>query len=81
MVSYQYVSEPLLGCPLLDALGLDPPKILAAAAEKYAGNKDYYNLDMTIVDNSTGNVSQFLEGVYHKDESDVVDDEEYTTPD
>ena len=65
LVTDQAVGEPLLGRPLLEALGLNARSILAAAAEKHSGVVDMSTLFGT--DPEEGRISRVLEGVYHAD--------------
>ena len=43
-VTEQHITEPLLGRPVLEALGLDTRKILSAAADKFSGEVDVSSL-------------------------------------
>ena len=68
LVTDQAVGDPLLGRPLLEALGPNTRDILAAAAEKHAGVVDVSALVGTDPANApSGRVARILEGVYHAD--------------
>ena len=68
LVTDQVVGEPLLGRPLLEALGLNARNIPAAAAEKHSGVFDMSTLFGTDPEVAQeGRVSRVLEGVYHAD--------------
>lgn len=81
LVTEQDVPEPLLGRPLLEALGLDTQEILAAAADKYAGTVDAQQLTKVIAENGPGNVARVLEGVYHTDEAEAIAEDDPSTTD
>jgi len=65
LVTNQSVGEPLLGRPLLEALGLNTREILSAAAEKHSGVVDVSALMEYDSKPPTGRVARILEGVYH----------------
>ena len=64
LVTDQTVGDPLLGRPVLEALGLNTRNILAAAAVKQSGEVDVPSLfDSTPT--PSGKVARILEGVFH----------------
>ena len=68
LVTNQAVGDPLLGRPILEALGLNTRDILAAAAEKHAGVVDVAALfGAGSYHKPRGKVARILEGVYHAD--------------
>ena len=68
LVTDQAVGDPLLGRPLLEALGLNTRDILAAAAERHSGVVDVSTFFGTGSDHSpSGKVARILEGVFHAD--------------
>lgn len=79
LVTNQSVGEPLLGRPLLEALGLNTQEILSAAAEKYSGAVDVSTLMDKDDKPPKGRVARILEGVYHAkggvDETDLNDED------
>lgn len=77
LVTDQKVPEPLLGRPILEALGLDTKRILSAAADKYAGCVDADALIKSSQRLGTGRVSRVSEDVFHSNDNDDddVDDE------
>lgn len=76
LVTNKDVPEPLLGCPLLEAPVFDTPKILAAAADKYAWTVDAENLEVNTAKNGTGNVARVLKCEKNTDEAGCVGDED-----
>lgn len=80
LVTDQPAGEPLLGRPVLEALGFNTRDTLAAAAEKHSGVVDVSTLfdDKTDFDDN-GRVSRVLEGVYHAeggaDDNDLDDND------
>ena len=75
-VTSQHVGEPLLGRPILEALGLSARNILAAAAEKYAGVANASELLENHEDHGAGRISRVLEGVFHADGTEESSDDE-----
>lgn len=77
-ITDQTVGEPLLGGPVLEALGLNSREMLAAAAHKYSGSVDASLLPTLHTTHGTGRISRVMEGIYHEDggedESDAVHD-------
>lgn len=67
LVTSQSVGEPLLGRPVLEALGLDCHKVLAAAADRHGGSVDISTLVGSQSDFSTGRIGRVLDGVFHAD--------------
>ena len=68
LVTDQAVGDPLLGRPILEALGLNARNMLAAAAEKHSGVVDmstFFGTDPEVA--QEGRISRVLEGVYHAD--------------
>lgn len=77
LVTEQPVAEPLIGRPLLEALGLNTRELLAAAADRFAGSIDAERLLGTFAERGDGRVSRIMEGVFHADggEDDMADDD------
>lgn len=63
----QELSDPLLGRPVLEALGLSTREILAAAADRFCGSVDMERLVGTFAEEGDGRVSRVMEGVFHAD--------------
>lgn len=78
LVTDQAVGDPLLGRPVLEALGLNTRNILAAAAEKHSGEVSVSAL-FSSETSSCGEVSRILEGVLladgRGDDADLDDDD------
>lgn len=64
LVTDQNVGEPLLGIPVLEALGLNTRDILPAVAEKFSSSVDITDL-ITEGPEPIGKVPRILEGVIH----------------
>ncbi len=82
LVTYQTIGEPLLGQPLLEALGLNTRNILAAAAEKHSGAVDVSTLFGTNPEVSQNRrISRVLERMYHADggadDADIDDNDDW----
>lgn len=80
IVTNQIVDEPLLGRPLLEALGLNTREILAAAADKHHGQVDVSTLCQQYIDlQPDGRIARVLEGFFHADggfdDSDLDEDD------
>ena len=73
------MGEPLLGRPVLEALGLDCRKVLAAAADRHGGTIDVSKLVGNRIDFRRGRIGRVLEGIFHADggadEADLDDDD------
>lgn len=71
------MAEPLIGSPLLEALGLNTREILAAEADRFAGSIDAERLVGTFEERGDGRVSRIMEGVFHADigEDDMADED------
>ncbi len=66
-ISQVPVPEPLLGRPLLEALGLDTKETLAAACDKYEGSVDAKEI-MNELAYANGSIARILDtGIYHSD--------------
>ena len=61
------MGEPLLGRPVLEALGLDCRKVLAAAADRHGGTIDVSNLVANKIDFRPGRIGRVLDGIFHAD--------------
>jgi len=79
LVTSQAVGEPLLGRPVLEALGLDCHKVLAAAADRFGGTVDISTLVGNQATFSPGRIGRVLDGVFHADggadDADLDDDD------
>lgn len=67
LLTPQKLAEPLLGRPLLEALGLNTRDLLAAAATRLAGTVDAASFPESLDEHGDGRVSRVLEGVFHED--------------
>lgn len=67
-VTHQTVSEPLLGRPVLEALGLNTTKLLCAAAERFNGPIDLSSVADIAPDGSQ--VARVKDSVFHHDGGD-----------
>lgn len=67
LVIPQALGEPLLGRPVLEALGLDCHNVLTTAAERHGGNVDVSTLVGNQSDFRTGLIDRVLEGVLGSD--------------
>ena len=67
-VATQTVPEPLLGRPVLFALGLDAEKTLAAASETHGGSVNVEKLLVVPDEKSTGSIARVIaeQGLYHE---------------
>lgn len=67
LVTDQRVSDPLLGRPILEALGLNTRDLLAAAADQFCGSVDAERLVGSVTNTGDGRLSRVMEGVFHAD--------------
>lgn len=74
-VSTQPCPDPLIGRPILEALGLDTQTLLIAACDRHEGNVDAQNL-LLEDDYAEGSVVRILEGIYHSSGEYMVNDED-----
>ena len=79
LVTSQCVGEPLLGRPLLEALGLDCHKVLASAADRHGGSVNVSTLVGNQADFGPGRIGRVLDGIFHADggadDADLDDDD------
>lgn len=73
LVAYQQAREPLLGRPVVDALGLNTRGLLAMAADRFDGSIDAKRLVGWVYGHSAGRVSCSMERVFHVDEGENVE--------
>lgn len=76
LVTDQRVTDPLLGRPILEALGLNTRELLAAAADQFCGSVDAERLIGAITDTGDGRVSRVMEGVFHADGGEDVEEDQ-----
>ena len=78
LVTDQHMTEPLIGRPILQALGLDARKILQSAADRLNGSFDFSSI-LQNDEKPTGTVARLFEGIYHSsggvDDHDLRDDD------
>lgn len=68
LVTDQQNSEPSMGEPIVDALGLNTDELIATAADRFAGSVDAQALIGWIDRQTEGRVSPIMDGVFHADE-------------
>lgn len=61
------MSEPLIGRPVKEALGLNTRELLAAATNRFCGDVDAEKLLGTLTDEGDGRVARVMEGLFHAD--------------
>lgn len=78
LVTPQALGEPLLGRPVLEALGLECHKVLAAAADRHGGTVDASTIIGNQSDFGSDRIGRVLDGVFHADgganDADLNDD-------
>lgn len=67
IITSQAVGEPPIGRPVLEALGLDCHKVLAAAADRLCGTVDISALVGNQAENNSRRIGRVLDGVFHAD--------------
>jgi len=73
-ITDQRVGEPLLGGPMLEALGLNTRNILAAAAAKYSGTVDVTALVGDDTHYGESRISRVMDGIFHEDDGEDQED-------
>lgn len=81
LITKQSLSDPLLGCLLLEALGLNTRQLLAAAADIFASSMDAERLVGTSAEKEDCRISLVMEGVFHADGGQHAEEGNYTRED
>lgn len=68
LVIDQPVSHPLLGCSLLEAVGLNTSKLSSAVADRFARSIDIERQTVIYLEKGDGQVLRVMEVVFHADE-------------
>lgn len=75
LVTERYVTTPLLGRPILEALGINTRELLAAAADRFSGSVDADQMLATLDERGDGRVSRLMEGVFHSEGGEHEEDD------
>lgn len=75
LITNKQVETPLLCRPIKEAVGLNTRRLLAAAADRFAGGFDAEKKLASLTKQGDGRVSRIVEGVFHCEEGGQVEDD------